>query len=94
MIGLAARPGYWLARKARGRGIATRAVVQLTSWLFDLGASRVFLTVMEDNSASTAVAQRAGFLLEGATGEQSPWHGRSHEVLSFAVVAEDWKQRP
>jgi RimJ/RimL family protein N-acetyltransferase len=87
-----AQIGYWLTPKARGRGSAARAVVQLTNWLVDLGASRVFLTVVEDNQASIRVAQRAGFLLEGATGEQSMWNGRCHEVLGFAVAAEDWKR--
>ncbi len=88
-----AQIGYWLTPKARGRGIATRAVLQLTHWLFDLGASRVFLTVVEDNLASISVAERAGFLLEGPTGEQTMWNGRRHDVLRFAVAAEDWKRR-
>ena len=91
--GDAAQIGYWLAPKARGRGIATRAVVQLTNWLFDLGASRVFLTVVEDNHASIRVAERAGFLLEGPTGKESTWNGGRHEVLGFAVSAEHWKLR-
>jgi RimJ/RimL family protein N-acetyltransferase len=88
-----AQIGYWLIPTVRGRGIATRAVVQLTNWLFDLGASRVFLTVVEDNDASIRVAQRAGFLLEGATGRQRTWDGQGHEVLGYAVAAEDWKRR-
>jgi len=92
-LGDVAQIGYWLAPKARGRGIATRAVVLLTNWLFDLNASRVFLTVVEDNHASTRVAQRAGFQLEGATGKQSIWNGRSREVLGFAVTSQDWKRR-
>lgn len=88
-----AQIGYWLAPKARGRGIATRAVDGLTSWLFDIGAVRVFLTVVEDNHASMGVARRAGFSLEGTTGEQSLWRGRHHDVLRFAVAAEEWTQR-
>jgi RimJ/RimL family protein N-acetyltransferase len=92
-LGDIAQIGYWLAPKARGRGIATRAVVSLTNWLFDLGASRVFLTVVEDNHASIRVARRASFLLEGPTGKQSIWEGRSHEVLCLAVTAKDWKGR-
>jgi RimJ/RimL family protein N-acetyltransferase len=88
-----AQIGYWLTPKARGRGIATRAVLQLTHWLFDLGASRVFLTVVEDNLASIRVAERAGFLSEGPNGEQTVWNGRCHEVLRFAVTAENWKRR-
>jgi RimJ/RimL family protein N-acetyltransferase len=88
-----AQIGYWLAPEARGQGIATRAVVQLTNWLIDLGATRVFLTVVEDNQASMSVARRAGFLLEGVTGEQNIWQGRCLEVLGFAVAALDWQQR-
>jgi RimJ/RimL family protein N-acetyltransferase len=67
--------------------------VQLTNWLIDVGATRVFLTVVEDNQASMSVAQRAGFLLEGVTGEQNLWQGRCLEVLGFAVAAQDWQQR-
>lgn len=88
-----AQIGYWLAPAARGHGIATQAVVLLTNWLFDLGASRVFLTVVEDNEPSARVAQRAGFELEGTTGEQTIWDGRSHQVLRFAVTSQDWRRR-
>lgn len=90
----AAQIGYWLAPDARGHGLATRAVLLLTVWLFGLGARRVFLTVVEDNHASIHVAQRAGFTLEGPTGEQHTWEGRGYEELSFAVTHEDWKRRP
>ena len=85
--------GYWLAPKARGRGIATRALVQLTDWLTSLGARRVFLTVVEDNHASVQVALRAGYRPEGPTGEETDWQGRTFRVLSFALVADDWRQR-
>ena len=91
--GEVAQIGYWLTPQARGRGIATRAVVQLTNWLFDLGASRVLLTAVEDNHASMRVAQRAGFVPEGATGKKTIWNGVCHEILGFGVAAEDWKWR-
>lgn len=87
-----AQIGYWLTPQARGQGLATRGVVRLTDWLFDLGGSRVFLTVVEDNQASIAVAQRAGFRLEGPTGEHSVWRGTAHAVLGFAVTADQWRQ--
>ena len=41
--------GYWIAAGARGRGYATRAVILLTRWLFELGAARVFLTIVAEN---------------------------------------------
>jgi RimJ/RimL family protein N-acetyltransferase len=88
-----AQIGYWLAPVARGRGVATRAVVVLTDWLFTLGASSVFLTVVADNECSLRVAQRAGFQPTGPTGKQSAWQGVSHEVLGFAVMSEEWRAR-
>jgi hypothetical protein len=48
-----------------GRGYATRAAILLTRWLFDLGAARVFLTIVAGNEESVAVARRAGFVYEG-----------------------------
>jgi RimJ/RimL family protein N-acetyltransferase len=87
-----AQIGYWLLPRARRRGLATRAVVLLTGWLFDLGARRVFLTVVEDNHASVRVAQRAGFRLEGPTEDHHLWDGRRYGVLRFAVTAEEWQR--
>ena len=59
---LAADVGYWLAAPARGGGLATRAVALLALWAFDtLGLERLELRTNEDNSASQAVARRAGF---------------------------------
>jgi RimJ/RimL family protein N-acetyltransferase len=57
--------GYWICASARGRGYATRAVILLTRWLFELGAARVFLTIVAENEESVAVARRAGFVYEG-----------------------------
>ena len=58
----AADVGYMLAAPARGRGIATRAVELVAGWAFGtLGIERLELRAMAENSASHAVAARAGF---------------------------------
>jgi RimJ/RimL family protein N-acetyltransferase len=58
--------GYMLAPDARGRGIATQALRQLSDWAFGtLGARRLQLLISVDNRASSRVAKRAGFILEG-----------------------------
>jgi len=88
----AAQIGYWLAPEARGRGIATRAVIHLTNWLFELGATGVYLTVLEDNHPSISLARRAGFLPAGPTGEGKVWNGVRREVLEFGVTAEEWQR--
>lgn len=58
--------GYWGRTSALGAGLITEGVVALAEHaLHALGASRVFLTTDEKNSASWRLAERAGFQLEG-----------------------------
>jgi RimJ/RimL family protein N-acetyltransferase len=69
----AADVGYWLAAPARGRGVATRAVVLVAAWAFDaLGLERLELRTQEHNHASRAVAGRAGFAPVDAPVVQRP----------------------
>jgi RimJ/RimL family protein N-acetyltransferase len=86
-----AQLGYWLAPGARGRGRATRAVVLLTRWLFELGAARVFLTIVAGNEDSVAVARRAGFGYEGTMRAHSVWQGKRCDVMWFAALPLEWK---
>jgi RimJ/RimL family protein N-acetyltransferase len=54
--------GYWLAADARGRGIATRALLLVSEWAFStLGRPRLVLQTKQDNQPSRRVAARAGF---------------------------------
>jgi RimJ/RimL family protein N-acetyltransferase len=78
-----AQIGYWLAPEGRGRGFATRAAILLTAWLFELGAARVFLTVVAGNEPSMAVARRAGFAHEATLPSHSAWMGERFDVLRF-----------
>ena len=54
--------GYWLARVARGRGIATRALRLIVDWtMATTSIIRLELYTDVDNERSGRVAQRAGF---------------------------------
>jgi RimJ/RimL family protein N-acetyltransferase len=88
-----AQLGYWLAADARGRGFATRAAVLLTRWLFELGAARVFLTIVKGNEASVAVARRAGFVHEGTMRAHGVWQGQRCDVMWFAALPHEWATR-
>jgi RimJ/RimL family protein N-acetyltransferase len=57
--------GYWTAPWARGRGYAAEAACGLADWGLRLGAPRVHLYADVRNTASQAVARRAGFTQEG-----------------------------
>jgi RimJ/RimL family protein N-acetyltransferase len=62
----AAEVAYFLRVSARGRGLATRAVLLTTDWAFrERGQARVFLRVDPANTPSVALAERAGFAYEG-----------------------------
>lgn len=86
-----AQIGYWLVPTARGHGYATRAVVLLTTWLFELGAARVFLTVVAGNEGSAAVARRAGFVHEGTMRSHAIWRGQRSDVLWFGALPSEWR---
>ncbi|HEX7746944.1 MAG TPA: GNAT family protein [Micromonosporaceae bacterium] len=58
--------GYWTSPRARGRGVATRAITAVSDWGFDhLGLERIELCHAVPNAASCRVAERAGYLFEG-----------------------------
>lgn len=58
--------GYVVAPAARGRGVATEALRRLTEWAFaELAALRLELRIDVENTASSAVAQRCGYVREG-----------------------------
>jgi RimJ/RimL family protein N-acetyltransferase len=58
--------GYLVAPAARGRGIATWIVRELTRWAFEeVGALRATLLIDVDNIASQRVAERCGYTREG-----------------------------
>ena len=58
----AADAGYWVAAGARRRGVASRALVLVTRWAFDvLGLDRLELRPRPGNVASCAVPRQAGF---------------------------------
>ncbi|MER8070011.1 GNAT family N-acetyltransferase [Streptomyces sp. NPDC094034] len=58
--------GYWTAREHRGRGYTTEAVRAVAHWVFTaLGAQRLEWRAEAGNAGSRAVAEKAGFVLEG-----------------------------
>jgi RimJ/RimL family protein N-acetyltransferase len=61
--------GYWVAKEARGRGVATRAVERLKAIALELGITRLELLAHKDNAGSCGVARRCGF---EDTGELRP----------------------
>jgi RimJ/RimL family protein N-acetyltransferase len=63
----------------------------LTRWLFDLGAARVFMTIIDGNDDSAAVARRAGFVFEGTLRSAGVIHGLRCDVMVFAALPTEWR---
>lgn len=58
--------GYMVSPRARGRGIATAALAELTRWAFEeRGILRASLLINAGNTASVRVAERCGYVREG-----------------------------
>ncbi len=61
-----ARVGYWVLPEARGRGVATRALLLASRWAFaELGLHRLELDHALGHAVSCRVAERCGYAAEG-----------------------------
>ncbi len=83
--------GYWLAPEARGRGLATRAVLLVVRWAFSVEPSlvRMELLTVVGNAASGSVATRAGFAREGVLRRYLPFRGELVDAVMFARLRDD-----
>ena len=82
--------GYWLAPEARGRGAATCAVRLLSRWvLTERDVARLQLHTDPENTASQAVALRAGFTREGVLRGAQWRYGDWHDLVSYARLRQD-----
>ncbi|MEV8595163.1 GNAT family N-acetyltransferase [Streptomyces sp. NPDC052012] len=62
----AARVGYWVLPEARGKGVATRALLLTAHWaLTELGLHRLELDHAVGHDVSCHIAERCGFRHEG-----------------------------
>jgi RimJ/RimL family protein N-acetyltransferase len=82
--------GYWVRKEARGRGVATRALVLLCRWAArERGLGRLQLIVEPDNLASIRVAERAGFRREGRLRDYIELKGSRRDVYMYSLLPEE-----
>jgi RimJ/RimL family protein N-acetyltransferase len=86
--GYRGRIGYWIAAPARGRGICTRALRNLSEWGFaDLGLARLELITDPDNVASQRVAEKVGYTREGVLRSHlMHGDGRLRDSVMFSLL--------
>lgn len=80
--------GYVVAPAARGLGVATEALRQLTRWAFaDLGLLRLELMITVENAASKRVAERCGYVREGVLRSLHVKQGRHEDTELWSRLA-------
>ena len=85
-----AEVGYWIAKEARGRGVATRALVLIVRWVFENDdIARFQLRAEPENVASQRVAEKAGFVREGVMRAALALKGERRDVVVYSVVRGD-----
>jgi RimJ/RimL family protein N-acetyltransferase len=86
--------GYIVAAHARGRGVASEALRQLTAWAFEQGIERAYLLIDADNGASSTVAERAGYTLEGVMRSAYLKQGRRGDTQLWSRLPGDVTTAP
>jgi ribosomal-protein-alanine N-acetyltransferase len=82
--------GYWVARDARGRGVATRGMRLLCSYAArELGIERIELWIEPSNLPSQGVAEAVGFRREGLMRSFMPIQGRRRDMLMYSLLPND-----
>lgn len=82
--------GYWVLERARGRGVATRAVRLLSRWALESADGvRVEALVDPRNEPSWRVAEAAGFRREGRLRGYLELDGRDVDAFAYSLVRAD-----
>jgi RimJ/RimL family protein N-acetyltransferase len=83
----AADVGYWVAPRARRRGVASAALRLVTRWAIEeRRVARVQLRADVDNAASLTVAERAGFRREGVI-RAARWNAQRGRRVDLALYS-------
>ncbi len=95
--------GYWVAPWARGRGLATAALISVRDECQRVGYQRIDWEALSGNEASVRVARKAGFRIEGARRQGLVQRGRlvdsviggwTAQPVVAELVAGQWQVQP
>ena len=85
--------GYWMAKKAQGKGYMTKAVLALENVAFENGFNRMEIKNEPQNVKSVNVAQRAGYHLDGVMRQDrwNPYYERLTDTNVWSKLKGDIK---
>lgn len=83
--------GYWVGRQHWGKGLATEAAGEATTYAFEvLGLHRVWAGPFVRNPASVRVLEKLGFRREGELVECVLKDGLLESMALYAITAPEW----
>lgn len=86
--------GYWIGRPFWNLGYATEATMAILAFGFDeLRLNRIQAGHLARNPSSGRVMQKAGMILEGTARQAIIKWGRYEDLVSYAILREDWPAR-
>lgn len=84
--------GYWLSRRAQGRGIVTRLMRVFVGYCFEeWKLHRLELRCAATNERSCRVAERLGFQYEGLLRGANLVHGEHIDMRLYSLLAPEWR---
>jgi len=87
--------GFWTARWARRRGVASVAALLLARWSFHaLELARLQALARPENEASRRTLERAGFVREGLLRSYEEIKGERWDMAVFSLLAEETVRWP
>ena len=83
--------GIWVARAARGAGVAQAALGLLLDLMFaHLDLERAEMTTTLDNERLLALAGRLGFVREGVARSRNLERGRRVDIVMLGLLRDEW----
>ena len=90
-----AEVGYWLGERFWGRGLATEALREITTYAFTVvKLHRLYAAPFAFNRASVRVLEKAGYRKEGTLRESAIKEGTVTDQELYAITAPEWRLDP
>jgi ribosomal-protein-serine acetyltransferase len=87
--------GYWLASGMQGKGILTKCCIALIDHGFTvLDLNRIEIKCAVANDKSRAIPEKLRFNREGLLRQAQLLNGKFVDLYLYAMLKEEWKQRP
>lgn len=84
---------YWLTEEAQGKGIMTAALEVVIEYAFStMGIHRIEITCALENTRSSALPKKLGFIFEGIAREGSWLYDHFVDLEVYSLLSNEWKK--